>query len=234
MRRTCILLMCCVTFAAVCAANGDMVWNAASDFSAANNPNGVWTYGYMRSDFTGFTAYSTMGYSNKDVGENPEWHSPDVNGVNPPYVFKNVNGSSAMGTGLGQIGMHPGNNDGRDGEVSVVRWTAPSEVNGEVRISGAFLIGGGGSMDIAVRKGDDVLWQGLGSGAFDLQDVDVLPGETIDFAVFAKTNLFYGGNTTLDAGTQITYAPAVIPAPGAVLLGTVGMGLIGWLKRRVA
>ena len=60
-----------------------------------------------------------------------------------------------------------------------------------------------------------------------------VPG--ISYAVFGARN------STLDNGSSVpadnfTFEPAaptsIIPAPGAILLGTIGMGLVGSLRRR--
>ncbi len=40
-----------------------------------------------------------------------------------------------------------------------------------------------------------------------------------------------GGNTPFIDGT-VAFKAVVIPAPGAILLGSIGVGLVGWLRRR--
>lgn len=49
----------------------NQTYDATADFSITNgNPNGVWSYGWMATDFTGFTLYTKTSLGD---GVNPNW-----------------------------------------------------------------------------------------------------------------------------------------------------------------
>ena len=45
-------------------------------------------------------------------------------------------------------------------------------------------------------------------------------------------NIYPDSGYTLNSQDQLVMGPATIPAPGAILLGGIGVALVGWLRRR--
>jgi hypothetical protein len=157
----------------------EQTYTAVDDFSTENgNPNGVWSYGWMPTDFSSFNLY---------INHN-SWQWYGWGGDNSPCIWINT-GNPAYGVPTGWLSLHPG--DGY--QPSILRWTAP--VAGVVRVTGQFLPGDEGTMQVAVRLDNQPWWQATDSGSFDLI-TNVASGTTIDFAVYGG----YGfGNTPISA-----------------------------------
>lgn len=211
----CSSLALCLLMAAGAAAT---TWDANADFSITNgNPNGVWSYGYYPN---GAPPFKLFWHAGTGYAGSPLWNNS--NNDQPPIVWKNI-GSPRWGVQTGELSLHPGPSN----EHTVVRWTSP--ITGTVDITGKFGAGDWASENYYIQKNVSevlfaVYWTNE-DGFFNLQDVPVTIGTTIDFIVGGH----YGwGNTPLYATITST---AVVPLPSTVWL--LGAGLLGlWQSRR--
>jgi hypothetical protein len=184
------------------------IYDAASDFSPINNPNGVWSYGEETSRGATFNLYSihtkygvldewlNAGSVSNDPGV---WHNPFSYSVNQGYIVP-----------AGGLAFHPGYN----GENSVVRWTAPDA--GTLVVSGYFMGDAPSPVtttDVAVLYNSTTT---LFSGNIDSynvplpfsESVKVAAGDTLDFNVGDGNDHSYRFDTTgIDA--TIGYVPVL-------------------------
>lgn len=167
-------------------------YDPASDFSLTNdNPNGVWSYGWMPTDFSSFICYS-----NYAAGANgPQWYG--WSGDRTPGIWKNL-GNPVSGVPTGWLCLHPGPGT----EPSVLRWTAPD--SGSVNVIGQFLPGDSASMQVAIRLNGKPWWSATDSGNFSL-NTNLVAGTTIDFAVYGGYSF---GSTPLNV--IISKEPALL------------------------
>jgi RHS repeat-associated protein len=98
-------------------------WDAAAQFSAAQNPGNPWRYGWKSAKDSVLHLY--LDHSTDGSGVDSWW---DHNLSNPPGVYHNGSGQTLVGYGSlaswapGEIHLHPG----PSGQYSVLRWTAPA------------------------------------------------------------------------------------------------------------
>jgi hypothetical protein len=228
------------------AANGALAgyWNVGDDFSATNNPNGVWSYGdYGGATFTGtlnpatFTLLTTEahGYGSIDAWQN---------GVLDPVVSHNSSRTLTVGSfsdpttywtqwAPNEVALHPW-----DGPT-VVRWTAPSA--GEYQVSGDFFPTQGVNAPAnAYIYMDATQEASLGSVSstvpFSLL-LNLNAGDTVDFVAWGGNT--YNKTTGLDASISTVAGPSntsSVPEPSS-LAGLLSLGVSGvianiWRRRR--
>ena len=153
-------------------------YDAANDYSAANNPNGAWTYG----EFVGATFYA----DSHPLG-NRQWNGTHSQTFSLSSIQES-DGSQLNGTGTGPL-LWLDSGSLASGVEAAVRWTAPA--SGTYSIQGAFsaLYNVSPQVPVAVLKNGSTT---LASGTVDAtaapsfalnQSVTVKAGDTLDFVV---------------------------------------------------
>ena len=205
-----------IVLAASCSAAPAMIYNAAGDFSATNNPNSVWSFGEQTtlggvlSNFLNSGTISNLDY----------WTSGT-----PGYLGAMHNASGSIinwGTLLvnpGQLTLHPGPTT----EYTLARFTAPTTGTYTFHadfIGQDYIIGT--TTDVHLLVNNISLFSSAvngylstaSSGSFTMT---LNAGSTIDAAVGNAGNTFYGDTTGLD------FTVESVPAPGPLVLALLAI-----------
>lgn len=206
-------------------------YDNANDFSIAQNPNGVWSYGYSAS--TGGT-FSQMAASVSVASVMQAWYRPGPDLAGSPVVYRNASTDVFSYGTITVAGLEAGFRPGADA-LAIYRFTAPTA--GSYSVDAFFF-----SQDIAAT-GVDVFV--LRNGATQLFSaavahagadpyvawsgtVTLAAGGTLDFAVDRAGDL--SGDAT-GLGVQIS----AVPEPHTYAMLSVGLGLVALgLRRRRA
>ena len=88
---------------------------------------------------------------------------------------------------------------------------------------------GGGWTNVGEYNG--TIWYNSGTYTVDLASYGAGTSVTVEMYVADCSLGAHGGMALLD-GIGTSYEPPTVPAPGALLLSTMGAGLVNWLRRR--
>ena len=205
-------------------------WSAGAGFSTAANPSGPWSYGYEVRDGAA-PSPATFSLYDRFVPASPcpLWCSSGIAGVDPNVTYNNT-GSPQWCCSGSRIDWDPGEmsiGPGIQGQLTVVRWTAPFE--GRYDVAASFLDNQetGDSADAYVYHNGSQLFTGapgtvIGSGvSYAGTSLLLAAGDTLDFIIGpGADNAPTGNHSTLIASVSLntTNRP---PVPGVHTLGTV-------------
>ena len=200
-------------------------YDAAADFSAVNNANGVWSYGYedtLGSSLNLFTDQFAPTATTSGWNKNIQY--------SVPMVIKNSGAAPDSGfadlvIAPGQLVFHPGPQD----QFGVVRFTASQ--SGLYTLNSSFVpvTTDGTTTDVHVLENGVSLFDGLVTGTYNAPHgtsfgpsaLSLNAGDTVDFAVgYGANQNFYSDSTGLSA--TLTRSDAPVPEAST----TVSLGLM--------
>jgi hypothetical protein len=191
------------------------VYDAAADFSATDNPNGAWSYGWSHTLGGGFILYTDhrAGIPGLDswLGDQAPDGNPSLahNGTDHVIIATTPPGIIWQ---PGQLSLHPGPN----GEYSLIRWTAPAA--GVIAVNATFSgidAVGGTTTDVHVLHQGLSQFDGRVNGYLAATsftgNLTVARGDTVDFAVgYGTDHTFYYDTTALAATISYTARASLV------------------------
>lgn len=217
--RLALMLVVLVTGSA---AKASVLYDATAEFSATTNPSGVWSYGWMPTDFSSFNLIT--GTVIDPASGSTIWSSPVG-----AHLWVNTDGVTHAGIAPGQMSLHPGVAT----EAAVLRFTAPT--SGIAVVDAEFFAGDTGLMSLGLLLDTDFfggfVWTATNLGTVTTAPLVVSAGDTIDFVVFGG---YASGNTGLAATVDFesTETPASVSAPPAVAAFLTGLLAMSIGRRR--
>ena len=237
-KKSKIMLMAAFILGMAAKPSFSAIFNAASDFSITNNPNGAWRYGWSSSLGSNFNLYSNsrnftptidMWYDSANTGSPSVSHNSTATEDNshPTITYQ-----------PSELNFHPG----YYGKYSIVRWIAPEAATYSLAtmFTGLDHVGQT-TTDVHVLHNNIVLFSNLinGFGASSTKSFatagTVQAGDTIDFAVgYGSNQTYWYDSTGLDA-TISTTPPGVsesVPEPSTVLGGLAFSAFIAKMRMK--
>ncbi len=199
-------------------------WDYVADFSSTTNPIGPWSYGWLNPDYTVFTA-STIPVITDYVGADYAfWADESVSNASPGVVLGTVAMDYPGGPGYGAAYVPPGGylNSPANSAKPTVRWTSP--LTARIRLTAVFKgtdWSNGSNTNVRIIKNGDrpnallaATIQGFPGGgshpaigtahtATYSADLDVITGDTIDFAASCPSSRTIRENVTLSANIEV-------------------------------
>lgn len=195
------------------------VYNPTTEFTLANNPNGVWTYGWMPTDFSSFNPFLNA----MDGPIFDQWYTAGMSGDQTPTVTLNASSGYLHQVAPGQLTIHPGPAQ----EAAVLRFTAPT--SGQYDVVGQFLAGDSGVMQVGIADQSGFIWTATNAGSFTFTNHAMSAGQTLDFRVWGG---YLYGNTPLELSIAAPIAP--VPEPDTYPMLLLGLGMVCVVAHRRA